>query len=278
MQKKIDIPHRGVATIFKKDALEFVRNWDKPIVRLCLNKDQSRWEQVRVRKIHKSWIQNIELVAACCPQWPKHMIAQEFTHCYWQLPDLTAALLNFLREKWAALETSKAGKLKRFLSQNTAVKWVEGFASREAVEEANAIRKILKEKQPNLPCPRPVTEEDEKFFQLSETMWANRKHRSGIVPDEFGNVNAWALNDGQLAATFEHSRGGEVVTIEDVVKARRWVVENQREGEAFAETVLDKDGYLHLEGKPFRRKKGGKHRRKQGGNIAATSILLNSQS
>ena len=119
------------------------------------------------------------------------MIAQEFTNCYWQLPDLTAALLNFLRQKWAALETSKAGKLKRFLSQNTAVKWVEGFASREAVEEANAIRQILKEKQPhkNIPCPRPVTEEDEKFFQLSQTMWANRQH-SGVVPDEFGNVNA----------------------------------------------------------------------------------------
>jgi|GEM_PF-5847401 hypothetical protein len=191
MQNKIDIPTRGVATIFKKDALEFVRSWDKPIVRLCLNKEQSRWEQMPVRKIPKGWIQDIENVAACCPQWPKHMIAQEFTNCYWQLPDLTAALLNFLRQKWAALETSKAGKLKRFLSQNTAVKWVEGFASREAVEEANAIRQILKEKQPhkNIPCPRPVTEEDEKFFQLSQTMWANRQH-SGVVPDEFGNVNA----------------------------------------------------------------------------------------
>jgi hypothetical protein len=264
MQKKIDIPTRGVATIFKKDALEFVRSWDKPIVRLCLNKEQSRWEQVSVRKIHKSWILNIELVAACDPLWPKHMIAQEFTHCYLQLPDLTAALLNFLREKWAALETSKAGKLKRFLSQNTAVKWVEGFASREAVEEANAIRKILKAMEPhkNIPCPRPVTEEDEKFRQLSETMWANREHRSGVVPDEFGNVNAWALSDGQLAATFEHSRGGEVVTIADVCAARRWVVENQKEGEAFAETVLDKDGYLHLEEKPLRRKTGGKSRRK----------------
>jgi hypothetical protein len=93
-------------------------------------------------------------------------------------------------------------------------------------------------------------------------MWANRKHRSGVVPDEFGNVNAWALNDGELAATFEHSRGGEVVTIEDVCAARRWVVKNQIEGEAFAEMVLDKDGYLHLEEKPFRRKKGGKPRRK----------------
>ena len=137
------------------------------------------------------------------------------------------------------------------------------FASREAVEEANAIRKILKEKQPHkdIPCPRPVTEEDEKFFQLSQTMWANRQH-SGVVPDEFGNVNAWALSDGQLAASFEHSPGGEVVAIADVVKARRWVVENQKEGEAFAKTVLDEDGYLHLEEKPLRRKTGGKSRRK----------------
>jgi hypothetical protein len=38
------------------------------------------------------------------------------------------------------------------------------------------------------------------------------------------------------------------------VKARKWVVTNQRDGKKFAEKVLDKDGFLHVKGNARRRK------------------------
>jgi hypothetical protein len=184
MQRKINPKRRGFAVIFKKDALQFVSRWHKPM------------------PVHEMWIHSIEIMAAD-PKFYSQFSSGEFWICYLDNPDLAAALLNFLRKKWSKLEKSKAGKLKKFLSQNSAIKWERGFVAR---------------------------------------------------PDRLGNVSLWSLQDGELATAFEHSPGGEVVTIEDVVKARKWVAANIRAGEKFAGKVLDKDGFLHVKGKPRRRK------------------------
>jgi hypothetical protein len=252
MQNRNDIQTRGFDVIFKKDALEFIMKWPHPIVRQRFNKDSSRWEQVQVRKIPQSWINDIARVAAW-PEW-----ARNFAESYVQAPDLAAALLNHLHQKWAALETSKAGKLKRFLSQNTAVKWEPGFGPANTV----AINKLLEWQKTQKPFvgARAVTKKDEKFW--AENPPVEWKPGDGAARDCMGMCNIWHLQDGQIATAFEHSLGGEVVDADEVAKARKWVVANQRAGESFAEKVLDKDGYLHLEEKPLRRKKGGKPRRK----------------
>jgi hypothetical protein len=102
MQKKKQIRKYSVAPLFHKAALQFVMRWKEPI------------------RVHKSWIEGIERVAACCPQWPRHMANQDWGECYHQAPNLAAALLNFLRERWTKIETSKPRKLKNFLgSVNT---------------------------------------------------------------------------------------------------------------------------------------------------------------
>ncbi len=111
MQKRKDVSTRGFAPIFKKDALQFALKWPEPML------------------AHKSWIEMIEICAASPGVLNQHFRVN-FALAYAAEPDLAAALLNFLRGKWRNLEKSKAGKLKRFLSQNTAVKWERGFAGK----------------------------------------------------------------------------------------------------------------------------------------------------
>ncbi len=109
-----------------------------------------------------------------------------------------------MRQKWSQLENSKAGKLKKFLSQNSAVKWEDNF-----IEER---------------------------------------------PNKQKMVSTWRLVDKELATAFEHTPGGVAVSIDDVVKARRWVAENELAGRKFAKKALDKNGYLNIKGKSHRRK------------------------
>jgi hypothetical protein len=182
MQKRIDAPFRGYAVIYNKDALRFVLRWHEPM------------------RVSKSWINGIEMAAAS----PNDFFSKNvYTRLYSREPDLAAALLNRMRQKWSRLETSKAGKLKKFLSQNTAAKWERGF---------------------------------------------------GAPADQGGNVSLWDLQDGEIATAFEKSPGGQTVTPDDVCKARKWVAANIRAGEKFAIKVLDKDGFLCVKGKFYRRK------------------------
>ena len=200
MQNKIQIPKYGFAVIYKKNALQFVLRW--------LRKKKSKI------RVHHDWIFPIEFAAACPVYWREYW-KRQLVDCYTQEPDLTAALLNCLRVKWSKLETSKAGRLKRFLSQNPAVPWQQGI---------------------------------------------------NVKADKVGNVPIWVMQDGEIAIAFEKSPGGASVTIDDVVKARKWVVANQSDGEKFAEKVLDKDGFLHV--------KGNLTAANSGGNIAADCFLL----
>ncbi len=208
-------------------------------------------------RIHESWVTGIELIAACDPLWPRHMVEQDFGSCYFQSPNLAAALLNYLRnDKWSRINNSKAGKLKKFLSQNSVVKWDDSFNSRAAVKEVERIREILKEKdnRPKTPSGgRAPVKGDYEFLQLSKTMWANRKY-SGPVPDTFGNVPVWDLQDKQIKAAIEKLPWGIGVKIDDIIKARKWIVANQRASKNFTKKVLDKEGFLHVKGRARRRK------------------------
>lgn len=187
MQNKIQIRKHGFAVIYKKAALQFVLRW--------LRKSKSKMS------VHHDWIFPIEFAAACPVYW-RDLWKHELVNCYTQNPDLTAALLNYLRVKWSKLETSKAGKLKRFLSQNPAVTW-----QREMIPKA----------------------------------------------DSMGNVPLWDLQDGEIAIAFQKSLGGSQVSIDDVVKARKWIVANQRSFEKYAAKVLDADGFLLTKIKSRRR-------------------------
>ena len=187
MQNKIQIQKHGFAVIYKEAALQFVLRW--------LREHKSKM------RVHRDWIFPIEFAAACPVYWREYW-KHELVNCYTEEPDLTAALLNFLREKWSKLETSKAGKLKRFMSQNLAVPW-----------------------------------------------------QRGMIPkaDSMGNVPLWDLSDGEIANAFEKSLGGSQVNIDDVVKARKWIVTNQRTDEKYAAKVLDTDGFLFTKIKSRRR-------------------------
>jgi len=111
MQKRIDPSSRGFFTIFKKDALQFVMRWH----------EQST--------VHESWVTQIGIYAAS-PEVLRMHWRVNFVNDYLAWPDLAAALLNFLRQKFSKLETSKAGKLKKFISQNNCVKWERGFGAK----------------------------------------------------------------------------------------------------------------------------------------------------
>jgi hypothetical protein len=244
LQKKIQPKRRGVGTLFKKDALRFVLKWP-----------------VKGRAAI-SGIYQINNYAGSPNLWAK-MFAKDFAEDYAFSPDLFAALLNFLRGKWRALEKSKAGKLKKFIAENMAVKWDESFASRAAVEEANKIRTFLSEREPKVPPGgRAVTKEDEDFILMARTMWAKRQHRSGVVPDKFGNVSAWDLQDKEIKTAFEKSPGGFSVSIADVVKARKWVAKHQFEGDKFEANCVSAEGYIYLKKRARRPKINRKRARK----------------
>ena len=108
MQKRIDLSNRGFFTIYKKDALQFASRWHEP------------------GTVHKRWVEMIGIYAAR-PEILQTAFRVNFAEDYRAWPDLFAALLNFLRQKFSKLEKSKAGRLKKFLSQNSSVKWERGF-------------------------------------------------------------------------------------------------------------------------------------------------------
>jgi len=111
MQKRIDISNRGFFTIYKKDALQFASRWHEP------------------GTVPKRWVEMIGIYAAR-PEILQTAFRVNFAEDYRAWPDLFAALLNFLRQKFSKLETSKAGKLKKFISQNNCVKWERGFGAK----------------------------------------------------------------------------------------------------------------------------------------------------
>jgi hypothetical protein len=240
MQKKIQIRKYSVAPLFHKAALQFVMQWK---------------ERMRV---HKSWIKMIERFAACCPSWPRHMANQDWSDCYHQAPNLSAALLNCLREKWAKLETSKPQKLKNFLARNLTVKWENSFNSPEALAEWKclaALQQVEEAKRPPVPeGGRAPMIEDQQIDDALRKIWSRRKH-TGPGPDSLGNVPVWDLQDSDIAIAFEKSSGGFPGSKGDVREARRQVIADHIAGERFAEKVLDKDGFLQVEGKSRRRKK-----------------------
>ena len=207
-------------------------------------------------RVHKSWIEAIEPVAACCPQW-RHMANQDWSERYHQAPNLAAALLNFLRERWTKLETSKPRKLKKFLAQNGSVPWDDSFNSRSAVQEAKELQKICDANVPKIPMiggSRAVTQADLDHLEFCRKVWAGRKF-TRPVPTTIGDVHVSYLQDRDIAIAFEKTPGGFPVSKGDVHEARRQVNADHRAGERFAKKVLDKDDFLQAGCKPRRRKK-----------------------
>jgi len=107
MQNKIAARTAGFPVLFKRESLEFVQSW--PVA-------------IRVSKI---WVEEIE-IAASAPPWYRQL-SSNFIEAYLAEPDLFAALLNHLRAKWAKLEKTKSGKLKKWLAQTVTVNWKRGF-------------------------------------------------------------------------------------------------------------------------------------------------------
>lgn len=283
MQNKIHHKTCGIATLFVKEAIEFALKWpEKGHISLSGIEKINRyaaWPEMMVGiwtkrspEEQKKLEQALDSFPECQRPFalslfePKKfrpgMAVEEFAKDYAFSPDFFAALLNLLRRKWRALEKSKAGKLKRFMARNNALKWDESCAHafgdlpgfRAAVQEAEKIREKLASIQPKLrPLEatlgirmgaRAVTDEDERFFKKAQRLWNNRKHRNRVVPDQMGNVAIWDLQDAQIAIAFEKSPGGSPVTIDDVIKARTWVAKHQREAEKFISKHVDKDGVL----------------------------------
>ena len=111
MQKRKDVSARGFGTLFKADAIRFVLNWPHKI------------------NVPKDWIFAINDYAGS-PEILRSIFQVNFALDYAAAPDLAAALLNHLRQQWSKLERSKAGKLKKFISRNSGVKWQRGFGAK----------------------------------------------------------------------------------------------------------------------------------------------------
>jgi hypothetical protein len=240
VQQKKQIRKFSVAPLFHEDALKFVWGWKES------------------KRVHESWIEAIEQIAACEPRWPRHMALQGFGDCYWQAPNLAAALLNFLRERWASLEKQKHGKLKKFLARNSSVPWDDSFKkSRASIQEAKELLKIIDANDPKIPMPaggRAVTQADLDHWEFSRKVWEGRKFPSP-VPTTIGDVAVWELEDTDIANAFEKSPGGYSVSKQTIHDARRQIITDHRDAEKFSKTVLDADGFLQASCKPRRRKK-----------------------
>ena len=146
MQKKIHPTKAGFAVIFKKDALQFVRQWRKPIT------------------VHKSWVDTIEIMAADPAIFVKRL-TQDFAGAYEYEPDLAAALLNFMRRKWANLEKSKAGKLKKFIATTPAIKSWRGCGAKRVDRNGMVSKSDLQDGElatafQNSTDGKPVTTDD----------------------------------------------------------------------------------------------------------------------
>jgi hypothetical protein len=240
MQKKKQIHSYSVAPLFHEDALKFVWGWKES---MCVS---------------ERWIEQIERVAACEPRWPRHMAMQDFEHCYWQSPDLAAALLNHLRQRWASLEKQKHGKLKKFLARNLSVPWDDSFKkSRASIQEAKELQKICDAHAPKIPMPpggRAVTQADLDHEDFCQKVWAGRKF-PGPVPTTIGDVCVLELEDTDIANAFEKSPGGFSVSKQIIHDVRRQIIADHRDAKKFAKAVLDKDGFLQTGCKPRRGKK-----------------------
>ena len=114
------------------------------------------------------------------------MANQDWSERYHQAPNLAAALLNFLRERWTKLETSKPRKLKKFLAQNGSVPWDDSFNSRSAVQEAKELQKICDANVPKIPMiggSRAVTQADLDRLNFAEKFGQQKIHRPGAYHD-----------------------------------------------------------------------------------------------
>ena len=209
-------------------------------------------------RVSESWVEQIERVAACEPRWPRHMAMQDFEASYWQAPNLAAALLNFLRERWTSLEKQKHGKLKKYLARNLSVPWDDSFKkSRASLQEAKELQKICDAHAPKNPVG-PLTQEqyDQELahWNFCQKIWAGREF-PGPVPTTIGDVCVLELEDADLANAFEKSLGGYRVSKQTIHDVRRQIIAEHRAAEKFAKAVLDKDGFLQAGCKPLRRKK-----------------------
>lgn len=244
MQKKKQIHTYSVAPLFHKAALKFVKlklkQWETPT------------------RVHKSWISDIEQIAACESRWPRHMAMQGFGNCYWQAPNLAAALLNFLRQRWTSLERQKHGKLKKYLARNLSVPWDDSFKkSRASIQEAKELQKICDAHAPKIPMPpggRAVTQADLDHENFCQKIWAGRKF-PGPVPSTIGDVCVLELEDTDIANAFEKSPGGYSVSKQTIHDVRRQIIAEHRAANKFAKAVLNKNGFLRADRKPRRRKK-----------------------
>ncbi len=279
MQNKIHHKTSGIATLYIKQAIKFALKWpEKGHISLSglekVNK-YAAWPEMTVGIWTKRTPEEQKKLEEALDRFPEcqrpfalslfesqkfrpGMMVQEFAKDYAFSPDFFVELLNLLRRKWRGLEKTRTGKLKRFISRETAVKWDESCAQafgdlpnfRAAVREAEKIREKLASTEPK---PNPmeaqlgaisVTEEYKRFFREAQRLWNNREHRNSVVPDKMGNVAIWDLQDAQIAIAFENSPGGERVTIEDVIKARNWIAGHQREAEKFKSKHVDENGLI----------------------------------
>ena len=209
-------------------------------------------------RVPLQWIEKIERMAACEPWWPRHLANEHFCNSYWQAPNLAAALLNYLHERWASLESQKHGKLKKFLARNLSVPWDDSFnKSRASIQEAKGLQKICDAHAPKNPVG-PLTREqyDQELAHLNfcQKIWAGRKF-PGPVPTTMDDVCVWELADTDIANAFEKSPGGYWVDKQTIHDVRRQIIAEHRAAEKFAKAVLDKDGFLQAGGKSRRRKK-----------------------
>lgn len=239
MQNKKQINEWSVAPLFHKAALKFTLRW-------------MRKHNCKLR-VRESDIQSIERMAACNPRWPQHLANQDFTDSYWQFPDLAAALLNFLRQKWSKLETSRSGKLKKILSHEAELTWDDEFNSCAAVKEAEEYETRCQERRP--PDGAPV-EAFNKWIKTNWIEWANRKF-SGPIPNTLGQVRILDLQDQEIQKAIAKLSGMKEVTVDEVAKNRRWVAREHQAAKKFSEQVLDKSRFLQLKTKPIRRNLNG---------------------
>ena len=195
MQQKIIPPSSGDSPLYRKEAIDFVRKWPSPL------------------RVRPRWIfffiylaRNPQMTTNHFSQWkqqPKiadqlhNHFGSDFLNKYAAAPDLAAALLHFLRKKFARLEKTPTGRLKIYIATTIAHKWHKGF---------------------------------------------------GVKPDDGGHVWLHDLQDGELATAFEKSPGGGVVSVNDVVKARKWVAKNQIAWKQTEPRLVDKDGYVCSKG------------------------------
>jgi hypothetical protein len=226
VQKKKQITHFGIAPLFHKAALQFALRW------LRENNNKLR--------VHKSRIEWIERMATCNWRWPRHLANQDFASSYWENPNLAADLLSYLRKKWSTLDSSRPGKLKKFMAFNVTVPWDNSFNTRAAVKEAEEYERRCQARRP--PDDAPI-EMFNEWIKNNWIEWDKRKY-SGPTPSTIGDVPIWKLEDAQIANAFAKSADGFLASKTQIREARRQVIADHLASKEFAAKVLDEDGFL----------------------------------